>query len=163
LAAIGVADPAKLLHKARIVSASDRYVERWDMMINQIEKFMEEFLMGRPVVVAVEQPNSFRGGETTRQLCGGFGALMYWLHKNGLTGIDVNTAHAKKVFCGKSLKGKQQTIDRANELYNLDLKYHRDPKKTDDDVADAIQVAWALRSDLIESDEWFREKAKKTS
>ncbi len=163
ISAIEVAKPARLLHKGRIVAASDRFVERWDLTVNQIEKFLEEFVMGRPVVVAVEQPNSFRNGETTRLLTGLFGVVMHWCHKNDLTAIDVNTSHAKKVFCGKSEKGKQPTIDRANSLYGLDLKFHRDPAKSDDDVADAIQVAYCLRSDLIDSDDWFRERSEKPS
>lgn len=161
LAVVEVGSGARLLHKARVVAASDRYVERWDITINQVEKFMEEFIMGRPVVVAVEQPNSFQNGTTTRELCGVFGALMYWLHKQGITAIEVNTSHAKKVFCGKSSAGKQPTIDRVNELYGLGLKFNKRAEKSDDDVADAIQVAHALRSDLIDSDEWFRERASR--
>lgn len=163
LAVIEVAKPARLLHKARIVSPSDRYVERLDLIINQVEKFMEEFVMGRPVAVAIEQPNSFQNGETTRQLCGVYGALTYWLFKNDMTSIDVNTAHAKKVFCGAGGGGKKQTLDRANELYGLSLKYHRDAVKSDDDISDAIQVAYCLRSDLIDSDDWFRERSQKPS
>lgn len=161
VAVLGVAKGAKLLHKARVVAASDRTVERWDTTIATLEKFFEEFVMGRPVVVAVEQPNAFRNGATTRMLTGLFGAVLLWLHRNDITAVEVNTSHAKKVFCGKSSAGKQPTIDRANELYGLSLKYHSRPEKSEDDVADAIQVAWALRHDLIETDEWFREMSEK--
>ena len=117
--------------------------------------------MGRPVAIAVEQPNSFRNGASTRILTGDFGALLYWIHINKMAGIEVNTTHAKKIFCGVAGKGKEPTIARANELYGLDLKFHRDPKKSDDDVADAIQVAYTLRHHLIEEDDWFKERSKR--
>jgi Holliday junction resolvasome RuvABC endonuclease subunit len=161
LAAIEVGKEARLVNRARVVVEGKDYVDRWAKTIVQIEKFMTEFLMGRPVAIAIEQPNSGRNMQSTRELTGGFGAVLYWLHQNGMSAIDVNTSHAKKVFCGKGGGGKQQTIDRANELYGLELKYHSNPEKTDDDVADAIQVAYTLRVELIEADEWFRERSER--
>jgi Holliday junction resolvasome RuvABC endonuclease subunit len=169
VAVIEIAEPAKLLHRVRVVAPpdvdkeKDNFVERWAMTIDHIENFMVEFLKGRPAVVALEQPNSFRNGASTRMLTGGYGAVLYWCHINDITAFDVNTAHAKKVFCGKFEKGKLPTITRANSLYGLDLKFHSNAAKSDDDVADAIQVAWALRQDLINSDDWFLERSKKPS
>src|SRR5665213_498956 len=90
------------------------------------------------------------------------GDTMDWLHRNWRPVFEVHTAHAKAAFCGKGGGGKQQTIDQANARYGLQLKYHRDAGKTDDDVADAIQVAWVQRKELIESDPWSLGKAMGT-
>ena len=70
-------------------------------MLDQIEQVIRQDLGGRPVAVGVEQPNSFRNGRTTRQLCGAFGVVMWWLTKNGMAAYDLSK-RCKKVFCGRS-------------------------------------------------------------
>ena len=162
LAAIEIGRNAKLVAHQRIVAPGetdfDNYLERWDLLIDQTQNFMEQVLKGRPMAVAIEQPNSFRNGKTTRLLCGAFGVLLYWLNNNGMVGMEINTAHAKKVFCGKS-GGKKPTVARANELYGLNLKYSSNPEKSEDDVADAIQVAYTARYHLTAEDDWFKERS----
>ena len=163
LAALEIGRNAKLVAHERVVAPGEvdynNYIERWDLMIDQVQSFMVQVLKGRPMAVGVEQPNSFRNGNTTRLLTGGFGVLMYWLHQQGLFGMEINTGHAKKVFCGKGGGNKIPTLDRANEMYDLNLKFHRDAKKSDDDISDAIQVAYTARYHLVEEDPWFKKRA----
>ena len=169
VAMLSLSEPTELIHYKCIDApegADD--LERWNYTFEEISKFIGQ-CGGRPAAVAIEQPNSFRGGSTTRLLCGGWGALMLWVFNNGMPPFDINTSHAKSSFCDKEKnkkglmkvgKGKQPTIDKANSLFGLDLKWHRDEKKTDDNISDAIQVAWVLRKELIESDPWFKEQSE---
>jgi Holliday junction resolvasome RuvABC endonuclease subunit len=161
VAALEVGSGARLLHRAKLVVVGESYVERWAETIKLLRQFMADVLKGRPAAIAIEQPNSGQNMQSTRELTGGFGAILYWLHTEGLSAMDVNTAHAKKVFVGKGGGGKVQTIDRANQLYGLALKYHRDGEKSDDDVADAIQVAYTARFHLVAEDPWFMERASR--
>jgi len=162
VAMLSLKEPIDLIsYKCIEASSDDDDLHRWAYTINAVSEFIVQ-CGGRPAAVAIEQPNSFRGGSTVRILCGGWGALMLWVFQHDMPPFDINTSHAKSVFCGKKPgKGKQPTLDKANAMFGLDLKWHRDDKKTDDNISDAIQVAWVLRKELIESDPWFKEQSEK--
>jgi len=107
------------------------------------------------LAVAIEQPNSFRGGEVTRMLIGLFKIVQYniWV-KHGLTCNELNTKTAKKVFTSHGDASKELTVLVANAKFGLDLIFIEKAKDkmrlSWEDAADAMSVAYALRAEIAE-------------
>jgi len=160
---LSLAEPVRILDYGKILSSKEDVLDRWRSIARDVIEVCPAG--GLVKAVAIEEPNCFSNGETTRQLCGLFGIVSYVLYQNGYYPTAVNTAHAKKIFCGKGGGDKSVTVDRVNALFNLNFRFsakakakRRDAKSlitsagmSDDDVADAIAVAWTLRKDLIET------------
>jgi Holliday junction resolvasome RuvABC endonuclease subunit len=154
-AIITVKEPVKLIAYGKITSDKEEVLLRWQDMVLGLDDVLK--VWGKPDAVAIEEPNSFRGGEVTRSLTGLFGIVVYHLFStHGLWATQINTSHSKSVFCGKGVgKGKEPTIARANQLFGLNLVYYKPGTKnsalSDDDIADAIQQSFTLRKDLLET------------
>lgn len=91
--------------------------------------------------IAMEQPNSFRGGEITRMLCGLFGIVRYVLYtETGIVAHEINTKHNKSVVSGNGSADKEEMIKAINNITNLKLQYNKKKELSDDDIADAIGI-----------------------
>jgi Holliday junction resolvasome RuvABC endonuclease subunit len=105
--------------------------------------------------IAIEELNSMRGGETTRQLAGINMGVQYLLYRRfGITPSMMWMSSMKKGFTGSGSAKKWDMIARANELYGLDLHWpltaagRRNKKVNDEDVADAIGAAYCLEQEV---------------
>jgi Holliday junction resolvasome RuvABC endonuclease subunit len=156
---LSFSDPVKLLRWGKFGAVNEDYMSRWGQAILKLDLVLQDLENHDlfPVAVAVEEPNYSRNMESVRQLCGLFGAICHRLLEHWkVFPTQVNTAHAKKVFCGKGGGDKIVTINRCNSLFGLNLKFVK-PSGTkhiigesDDDVADAIQAAYTVRRELLE-------------
>jgi Holliday junction resolvasome RuvABC endonuclease subunit len=152
-------ESGKLLKLGRVIPPKDLYyVDRWVVIVKGLEDVVKE--NGDPVVVGIEEPNCFTNGNTVRLLCGIFGIISYTFSKAGLFVHAVNTAHAKSIFVGSEKSGeghakKTDTIAKANKMFGLTLTHKErnvdGVRMSDEDLADAIQVAYCLRFDLIKA------------
>lgn len=109
------------------------------------------------VSVAVEQLNSFRGGDVSRRLMGVSKIVQYTIWKNhGLTPNEINTMTAKKVFTGNGQAEKTLVLVMANHVYKLSPQLVWLEKKTDkegrsdEDIADSISIAHTLKKEIGE-------------
>ena len=110
------------------------YLEKYKIILVGLRKIVKQYKIEK---IAMEQPNSSRNMKVTRILCGLYGLLTYmFFHLDGIIVVDINTIHAKKVFTGIGKAQKIDTINKANELFNLKLA------EDDNDIADAIQIAF---------------------
>ena len=126
---------------------SKKYLERCDHIVKELLKFIQPYIKLKGACqVGIETPNSFRGGEVTRKLCGLYGIILYVFHQAGVSVREVNTKHAKKVSTGKGSSDKKQTVKAINKLFGVDLKYKKtsNKEKTDDDLADALSIAYTI-------------------
>ncbi len=101
--------------------------------------------------IAIEQPNSFRNGKTVRALCGLYGVIRYFLKiRHNITLQEMNTIHIKKVVTGDHKAKKDKMVLKVNSLFkkNFIFKKTSDKSKTDEDICDAIGVAYTLLIDL---------------
>lgn len=118
------------------------YLQKCEHIISKIENVISAVEVSSAVVV-IEQPNSFRNGETTRMLSGLYQIVRYMLYiRFGLEAIEANTKSVKKTVCGNGNAKKPEVVETINKLFGLKLKFHKSNKdKTDDDTSDAIAVA----------------------
>jgi len=109
------------------------------------------------VGIGVEQLNSFRGASTARTLAGVSKLLQHHLWSGlGVVPYEIHTGTAKLAFTGNGNAGKALTLVIANTHYKLKppLVYYEETSKehkagqSDDDIADAISVAYALKKHL---------------
>lgn len=168
---LSLANPVRLLSYGTVTVSALKKTEREDILIRwsfMAGNVLDVCRPSAPLIkaIAIEEPNCFSNGETTRQLCGLFGIISHKLYQSGWFPTPVNTAHAKRVFCGKGGGGKDITIQSANLMFGTRFRF--DPKAkakhrqrsevaeaaafSDDDIADAIQAAFTLRKDLIETE-----------
>ncbi len=128
----------------------------WFQRASYIYAVMEKVLLSVPVsAVAIEELNSQRGGETTRQLAGVNMGIQFLAYKHlGIEPSPIYTSTAKKAFTGSGNAQKWHMIDRANTLYGLNLFWPATPgaqknkKLNDEDVADAIAMAYCLEREI---------------
>jgi len=126
------------------------YTERCIKIATEVKKFILPYT-DKSLIVGIETPNSFRGGDVTRKLCGLYGIMLYVVKQDlGLDIREVNTMHAKKMTTGVGSADKAKIVKKVNGLFKLDLRYSKNKNKSDDDVADAISIAYCmLRDDSI--------------
>lgn len=111
----------------------------------------------------IEQPNHFRGGETTRQLCGVYGIVRKMFYDLEIPLNEINTGTAKAKFKTdswvKGTPGKPDMVRFANERYGTNFQWlARDEAsykgkrfkvgRSDDDTVDGIAIAHALREEI---------------
>ncbi len=136
-------DPEKVKIRPALTNKKLDYLPRCNYILKEIEKIYES-APGKVIAVAIEQPNSFKNGETTRQLCGLYGMVryIYWVRYN-INCAEMNTGHVKRCITGNGNAGKQEMVDAINDRFNIELIYKdtQNKEKTDDDIADAISVA----------------------
>lgn len=109
------------------------------------------------VSVGVEQLNSFKGISTARKLLGVSKVVQFHIwDKYGLTPNEIETTKAKKAFTGKGDANKSLVLVLANTRFKLSppLVYfdekHNKHHESDDDIADAIAIAYTLKTELGE-------------
>lgn len=109
------------------------------------------------VSVAVEQLNSFRGGDVARRLLGVSKVVQYLIWKNhGLTPNEINTMTAKKVFTGNGQASKALVLVAANQRLAIKPPLVWVEKKldrkgvSDEDTADSAAVAFTLKQEIGE-------------
>jgi Holliday junction resolvasome RuvABC endonuclease subunit len=147
---LSLGDPLTLLDCGTLESSADDYLTRWQEMLMQLDLVMEAH--GSPCAVAIEHPNSPRNMETVRQLVGIWAAVCVHLIDRGYWPTEVNTKHAKLVFTGNGRAEKRDTVAKANEIFAGQMESPF--KLKDNDKADAIQVAYTLRKELLEMPEF---------
>lgn len=146
----GAGNP-KLLSFLKIPTAPDMdYIERCEEITDKIGELLKPYIerskkIKTQLQIGIEMPNSFRGGDVTRKLCGLYGIILYYIHNElGVRPIEINTKHAKKVATGSGNADKQRTIFNINKIFGLTLEYSATKNKSDDDVADALSIAYCL-------------------
>lgn len=152
----------KLLSYGKIpTEPSMVYTERCIKIATEVKKIIGPYIdKNKSLLVGMETPNSFRGGDVTRKLCGLYGILLYVLKQDlGLDTREVNTMHAKKVTTGVGSADKGKIVKKVNSLFGLDLRYSKNKAKSDDDVADAISIAYCMMKD----DSVRKKSAKKSA
>lgn len=126
----------------------------WFQRAKHIYTAMDQMLELRKssiVAVAVEQLNSQRGGETTRQLAGMSKLVQYLVYSHlGIEPSEIWTSTMKKDFTGNGAAKKWDMIAHANKTYGLSLCWPPTPagqknkELNDEDIADAIAAAHCL-------------------
>ncbi len=148
---------------AGVKRAASNFFERVDWLLEGLDAIVPKYKI---VACGSEQLNSFRSGETTRQLAGIQKIAQYHLLKKyGLETNEIHTTTIKKIMgAGIWAKGqgspkKPDMVRFANARYGLDLVFSNPRSKSvdgvsynlhlsDDDVADAIGVATTLREEI---------------
>lgn len=128
----------------------------WFERVTYIYAEMAKVLESRPIsAAAIEELNSMRGGEVTRQLAGVNMGIQFLVYTRlGIEPSTIYTSTAKKAFTGAGNAQKWHMIDRANELYGLNLFWPATPSAqknkmlNDEDVADAIAMAYCLEQEI---------------
>ena len=128
----------------------------WFQRATYIYAEVEKVLLSAPIsAVAIEELNSMRSGETTRQLAGINMGIQFLVYKHlGLEPSAMYTSTIKKDFAGAGNAQKWHMIARANELYGLELQWpstagtQKNKKLNDEDIADAIGAAYCLEKEV---------------
>lgn len=131
----------------------------WFARADHIYTSVDTIFSNVPIAaIGVEQLNSFRGGEVTRQLSAvNLGVQFYFYKKYGIEPIEMNTMTLKKKFTGHGGAQKNQMIESANKRFGLNLRWptnpsdQKDKEKNDEDIADALAVAWVLYTEASET------------
>jgi Holliday junction resolvasome RuvABC endonuclease subunit len=148
-----------LISYGKIEPLKDNY---WDRVIVTVNSIRELFKTPDMQIagVGIEQLNWFRNAESARQLAGISGVVQYVLRQseniivNELNTSMVSAAFRKGVIMDPKLPKKAKTVAAANARFGLNLKFKDRPVKgrkvSDDDMADAIAVAFTLYREIGE-------------
>lgn len=101
-----------------------------------------------PDAVAYELVRRHGKGNNTKaaQVWGAYrGHLQSTLDPQGIPYYGVEVGTVKKKLTGKGNASKELMCQAANTKWGLDLKVHKNLKKTDDNEADALAIALALK------------------
>ncbi len=137
---------------------NDDWIERVSPVLDKIDELFET--NGLAIVgVAVEQLNSFRGGDVTRMLAGISGVVQYHLYsKHNIRANEIHTSSLKSAATKgmwapsrpREKPSKQVVVACINQTFGLKLKFvkGKDSKhESDSDIADSIGAAKALRDE----------------
>lgn len=123
----------------------DRCKEIWERLDRELDKYA-----GEMIGIAIEQPNSFRGGDIVRKLCGLYQIVRYmtWI-RYAISPSEINTKHLKLVISDKGDASKSDVVDAVNQKFATTFIYKdtKNKKKTDDDIADAVGAAYTYIED----------------
>jgi Holliday junction resolvasome RuvABC endonuclease subunit len=154
--AIGVitrdgAGKVKLMSYAKIpTEPSMPYIERCSAIASGVVDTIKPYYsksekMSTGIMVGIEMPNSFRGGDVTRKLCGLYGILLHTIKNEfDIDAKEINTMHAKKISTGFGSAKKDKIVKSINKIFSLSLRYSTNKNKSDDDVADALSIAYCM-------------------
>ncbi len=137
-------DPLALMPYGKIEAKQEDPDDRIDTITDILVKDVIK-AYGIPAYLCLEQVNSFVNANTVRANNQLVGAIKRECRKLGVAPFEMNTSHAKKVFCGKfigGVEGKELTVKKASELFGITFTMKSN------DICDAIQVAYAYRQDL---------------
>lgn len=133
----------RLTDYGKIVVPEDLgYLQKCEHIVNKIESIINK-IDTTGLKIALEEPNSFINGNTTRMLCGIYQIVRYMIYlRFAIESQGMNTKEIKKMMSGNGSAKKQEMVDAVNGMFGLKLNFHKSNKdKTDDDIADAIAVA----------------------
>lgn len=132
----------KLIKYGKVIPPKEiGYLRTCEYIYNELEKVISG--CDQEVVVILEQPNSFRNGDTTRKLCGLYEIIRFMVMlRFGIEPLEANTKTVKKVVCENGNADKKEMVETINRLYNLNLVFStsQNKEKTDDDIADAVGI-----------------------
>lgn len=138
------------------------WYERADFIYSHLPQALGDIAV---CAICLEELNSFRGGEVTRQLAGiNMGVRFLMWKKYGVEPTAMDTTTIKKAFTGSGKAEKQHMVAAANKIYGLQLRYpttesqQRNKEINDEDQADAIACAHVF---IKESGEELREALNK--
>lgn len=146
---------AALVSYTKIPSSPDmKYVDRCLCIIEKLKEAIDPYFKNnsrtktvtdREIFIGIETPNSFRSGDVTRKLCGLYGIILYFIKvAYDIDVVEINTKHAKKVTTGKGNAQKDRIVASINKIFGLKLVFSKTKSKTDDDVADALSIAYCM-------------------
>ncbi len=120
------------------------YLQKCDFIASELIKVIEpkkECI----IKIGIEMLNSSVNMKITRILAGLAQIIRYSIYKKyNMVVEEINTKQHKKFLTGNGNADKFQTIRFVNKKYKLGLKFHKTNKeKSDDDIADAISVAFS--------------------
>lgn len=147
------------LHFSKIIPPKKvSWLRRADHILTAIDTYLLSQVDKPIAAIAMEQLNSFTGAPTTRALAGIGGLVQYHLFKKlGMETIELHTTTVKKTFSGSGAAKKMHMVAAANQRFGLSLRWppaekdQRNKEKNDEDIADAIGVAWTLYTESGES------------
>lgn len=130
----------------------------WFERAKFIHTAIEQLIENRNIAaIAVEQLNSMRGGDTTRQLAGMSMSVQFLLFKKlGIEPSEIFTSTMKKGFTGNGAAKKWDMIAHANKTYGTNLRWptstkdQKNKELNDEDVADALAAAHCFLEEVGE-------------
>jgi len=147
------------LHFGKIIPPKKQsWLHRADHILTALDTHLLNWPDKPIAAIAMEQLNSFTGAPTTRALAGVGALVQFHLFKKiGLEAIELHTTTVKKTFSGSGAAKKMHMIAAANKRFGLRLcwppteKEQRNKWVNDEDIADAIGVAWTLYTEAGDS------------
>lgn len=136
--------PTIVMSKKVFTETGEDLFIRYDKIVSELSIIIETIGTTRIQGVYIEQPNTVRNVAISRMLIGLYQVVRYSIYKRfSITPFEVNTKTAKKFMTGNGNADKEEIVNFVNKTFRLKLSFHKTNKeKSDDDIADAISVAY---------------------
>lgn len=137
--------PSIISYMAIRTKDKDTYEDKCMYILEEIFNFIDKH---KPDTISIEIPNSHTNMDTTRKLCGLWGLICVNIFsKYNKKVTSINTTHIKQVVSKNGRAEKEQMVKSVNQIFKTKLQYNKNKGKSDDDIADALGVAYTYIMD----------------
>jgi Holliday junction resolvasome RuvABC endonuclease subunit len=140
-----LSEDLEIIETTKIKTKPDQdLLDRYFFIINEIILILDRYKIIR---LGIEQPNTARNLKNARMLIGLYQLIRFMLYKRyNVFPHELNTKTIKLCVSGNGNAEKPVMIKAINKIFKTKLKFSTKKEDSDDDIADALGVAYTLEN-----------------